>query len=155
MVDNGQLHENLNKTYAHVELDFRHLRPLECLRMERITKFDTLHHCYEFLQELVIDGILHVYASTRTARLALVGPNRTTYSVSSDRGESKTLVMTHRIPNAAHLAALSKLQSSKISVGDLPPSSSVTRLRLLEAAAFMIARPTAVPITKICIEQTV
>ena len=70
-------------------------------------------------------------------------------------GERRDVCMTHMIPNAAHLAASSKLQSSKITVGDLPPSSRVTLLRLLEAAAFMTARPTAVPITQATYKYTV
>jgi hypothetical protein len=52
---------------------------------------------------------------------------------------------THKkIPNADHETAWSISASAKMMLGDLPPSSRVTFLRLEAAAFFMIARPTMV-----------
>src|ERR1700744_34017 len=49
-----------------------------------------------------------------------------------------------KVPNADIGIAFFSFASSKISTGDLPPSSRVTLLRLLSAAACTIARPTSV-----------
>lgn len=49
-----------------------------------------------------------------------------------------------KIPNADQEAAASRSASSKMTLGDFPPSSRVTVLRLLSAASFMIVRPTRV-----------
>lgn len=51
---------------------------------------------------------------------------------------------THKIPWVAHFKACSIFASSKMTVGFLPPNSSVTTLRLLSADAFMTFLPTAV-----------
>ena len=77
----GQQYMDQNKFHTHVKLDLRHLRSLECVGMERVAKFDTLHDTCEFLHELVVDVILHVYTGASTAGLSVIETNGSRHSV--------------------------------------------------------------------------
>lgn len=55
---------------------------------------------------------------------------------------------TYVIPKAAHLIASSKFVSSRMRVGDLPPSSRETFLIFESAAALRTCRPTRVPMNR-------
>uniref|UniRef100_A0A0A9H5S5 Rf2c n=1 Tax=Arundo donax TaxID=35708 RepID=A0A0A9H5S5_ARUDO len=49
---------------------------------------------------------------------------------------------------------MSRSASSNTMIGDLPPSSSETGLRLLSAAAFMTSRPTSVDPVKLTLSTS-
>ena len=62
----------LNVPHDTVELELRHLRALEGLRVERITNLVFRRALLEALQELIVDVLLHEDTRSRAAALAVV-----------------------------------------------------------------------------------
>ena len=130
--------DGIRITHDTVALCLGDLRTLVGQRVEGVTDFEALGMCDKCLDEPVIDPSLYIDAGSSTAALAMIEAGR-------DMSTRLTMkVLTDKIPWAAHFTAWSISASSKIIVGDFPPSSSVTVLRLDAAAAFMTVLPTAV-----------
>lgn len=55
-----------------VELNLRHLRSLEGLRVERITKLNRSSLCEEEVEELVVDAFLHKDTRSSAANLTMI-----------------------------------------------------------------------------------
>lgn len=124
-------------------------------RIKRVTNYPIFHLFHQFLLKFIVNSFLNenswkcnTYFTLKITKSYLCYKSLLFFML-QDLLWTKLYTLLWRIPNRARSTALSTSASSKTMIGDLPPNSSDTGFKLLNAAACITRRPVSVEPVKL------